>query len=783
MPAVILPVLLWDWVILEDFCPGDISFRHVLILLGISLLLTALMIDYDFRPIPEYQVGDISDRTVEAPEDFTVVDEAATQDKIDEVLSRVPAVFTFDFTANHQVTSQIRMAFADARQVLDDSRLQLGLKSQEKIPSSELPEIRRRLEVLLPKFDHGDTLDILLKYGFPSDLEDRLVEMVAQAMKYPGVVWNREALLQHQDRGISLVHTVTKEKEILTDWLDIRDVDQARNLIRQRGYELDTVTNNEREELLSFLEIWVVPNCEFDEDLTREAELKAEAEVAPVVIQVKKGRTIIRVGDEITENSLSQLNALKTTRRGNVQVKKIFGVFIMSCILVVFLGFFFRLQREPEKSSYSGFVLVAVVLAGSLLLTRFFFGLADMLSVTFKNSSILDPYLFYFYAPVAFGAALTVLLIGRRAGIFFSLLNAVFVGMLTGELSFSVYTLAGSLCAVFALEFYRERWAVVRAGLIVGAVNLLVGFAFFLLSSEDLLTTNIFLIKTIGCFSSGLVSTALASVFLPALESIFGLTTDVRLLELSNLNSPVMRRLSLEAPGTYHHSITVGILAEAGAEAIRANGLLARVGAYYHDIGKLKQPDYYVENQIFSVNKHEDLSPAMSSLILASHVKNGLAFARELKLGPLVSGMIPQHHGTRLQTFFYQKAKEAAGEKGVEVEPDDFRYPGPKPQHKEAAILMLADQVEAAARTLQEPNPSQIRSLIHRLSQSTIQDGQFDECDITLKEINKVEKAFERVLAGMHHQRIEYPGYDFNKRTNGKEPGQPKEKTDNKSIQ
>ena len=207
------------------------------------------------------------------------------------------------------------------------------------------------------------------------------------------------------------------------------------------------------------------------------------------------------------------------------------------------------------------------------------------------------------------------------------------------------------------------------------------------------------------------------------------------------------------------------------------------MGAYYHDIGKLKQPDYYVENQIFAVNKHEDLSPAMSSLILASHVKNGLAFAKELKLGPLVSGMIPQHHGTRLQTFFYQKAKEAAGEKGVEVEPDDFRYPGPKPQNKEAAILMLSDQVEAAARTLQDPNPSQVRSLIHRLSQSTIQDGQFDECDITLKEISKVEKSFERVLAGMHHQRIEYPGYDFNKKTNGKETSQPKEKSSDKPVQ
>ena len=768
---------------IRKFLPSDFSLKHVLIFLGITLLLTALMIDYDFRPIPEYQVGDIADRAVEAPEDFTIIDEDATQAKIDEVISRVPAIFTFDFTANHQVTSQIRMAFADARQVLDDSRLQLGLGEDAPIPAREHPEIRRRLEVLLPKFDHGDTLDILLKYEFSRDLEDRLVEMVAQAMKYPGVVWNREALLQHQDRGITLVHTVTKERETLTDWLDIRDVDQARNLIRQRGYELDTVTNSEREELLSFLEIWVVPNCEFDADKTLEAELRAEAEVAPVVIQVKKGRTIVRVGDEITENSLNQLNALKTTRRGGVQVRKIAGVFIMTCILIIFLGLFFRLHREPEKKNYSGVLLVVSVLTVSLLVSRFFFGLADILAVTFRDAAIQDSYLFYFFAPVALGAALTVFLIGRNPAIVFSILNAVFMGILTGELTFGVYALTGSLGAVFALEFYRERWAVVRAGLLVGLINLLVSISFSLLSGNDPLTTNILLVKIAGCLASGLMSTAVASIFLPALESIFSLTTDVRLLELSNLNSPIMRRLALEAPGTYHHSITVGILAEAGAEAIMANGLLARVGAYYHDIGKLKQPDYYVENQIFSVNKHEDLSPAMSSLILASHVKNGLAFAGELKLGPLVSGMIPQHHGTKLQTFFYQKAKEAAGENSAEVKPDDFRYPGPKPQGKEAAILMLADQVEAAARTLQDPNPSQVRSLIHRLSQSTVQDGQFDECDITLKEISMVETAFERVLVGMHHQRIEYPGYDFNKKTNGKESVQPDEDADNKPVQ
>jgi putative nucleotidyltransferase with HDIG domain len=295
-------------------------------------------------------------------------------------------------------------------------------------------------------------------------------------------------------------------------------------------------------------------------------------------------------------------------------------------------------------------------------------------------------------------------------------------------------------------------------------------FALQLYLSDGEFQWTQFLVRTMGGLVSGLSSAMLASLFLPVLESLFGLTTDIRLLELSNLNSPILRRLALEAPGSYHHSITVGTLAEAGAEEIGANGLLARVGAYYHDIGKLKHPEYYIENQVFAGNKHETLTPTMSTLILASHVKDGLAIAEEVGLGPKVRDLIPQHHGTRIMTYFYQKAKDAAEEKNAEISENDFRYPGPKPQFREAAILMLADQVEAAARTLQDPSPGQIRSLITRLTQLTIQDGQLDECNITLKELSRVGGAFERVLTGMYHHRIEYPGFEFNKRIEEERP-------------
>ena len=239
------------------------------------------------------------------------------------------------------------------------------------------------------------------------------------------------------------------------------------------------------------------------------------------------------------------------------------------------------------------------------------------------------------------------------------------------------------------------------------------------------------------------------------------MTTDIRLLELTNLNAPILRRLSVEAPGTYHHSLMVGTLAEAAAETIGANSLLARVGAYYHDLGKMLKPEYYVENQSFGINKHEALTPNMSCLIIASHVKDGQEMAKEMRLAPDISDLIPQHHGTRIMTYFYRKALDASNGKNQEIDEVDYRYPGPKPQTKEAAILMLADSVEAASRTLTDPSPAQIQGMIDRLVDAILADNQFDECDITLREICLVKDSFCKVLTGFYHRRLDYPGYDF----------------------
>ena len=241
----------------------------------------------------------------------------------------------------------------------------------------------------------------------------------------------------------------------------------------------------------------------------------------------------------------------------------------------------------------------------------------------------------------------------------------------------------------------------------------------------------------------------------PLAEIVFGYTSDIKMMELANLDQPLMRQLMIEAPGTYHHSVIVGSLVEAAASEIGAHPLLAKVCGYYHDIGKIKKADYFIENQSGGRNRHDRLAPSMSALILIAHIKDGIEMARRYKLGPVITATIQQHHGTSLIRYFYERAKQKKGESAINMA--DYRYPGPKPQTREAGLVMLADVVEAASRTLENPTPSRIQGLVQRLISGIFSDGQLDNCELTLRDLHKIAKSFNTILNGIHHHRIEYP--------------------------
>jgi hypothetical protein len=375
-----------------------------------------------------------------------------------------------------------------------------------------------------------------------------------------------------------------------------------------------------------------------------------------------------------------------------------------------------------------------------------------------------------YLAPLAVGAALVTLLTDAHAAFVFSAILTVFVGVLSGNVHLAAYTLVSSVGAIYHLQNCRDRTALVRAGLWIGLVSAAAALALDLLGANEprilteggLEVIGIVLFDAFCGFMSGVLAAMVASILLPLFEWMFEITTNIKLLELSNLNLPLLKQLAERAPGTYHHSIMVGLLAENAAEAIGGDALFARVACYYHDIGKTMRPGYFIENQTYMDNRHDNLAPKMSSIILANHVKQGIELAKQYKLPPRIIAIIPQHHGTGLMKYFYFKARQSADESQSNALEQEFRYPGPKPQSREAGIIMIADSVEAAARTVQEPTPAKLRNLIDMIIERIRNDGQLDECDITLRELKIVADSFTKVLMGIHHHRIAYPGYDFN---------------------
>jgi len=359
--------------------------------------------------------------------------------------------------------------------------------------------------------------------------------------------------------------------------------------------------------------------------------------------------------------------------------------------------------------------------------------------------------------PIAAGAMLVTLLFDFHAAIVFSFIVSLLAGLWQAEAAVAAYAFIGSVVGSFSVIRCKRRSAILKGGLYVFGANIFTVITMMLLSGDFLtLAAPIALAMTLV---SAVGVVAIVSLTLPLFETVFKVSTDISLLELLDLEQPLMKQLMINAPGTYHHSIILGNLVEAVAEHVGVNPLFARVCAYYHDIGKIKMPEYFIENQLTGISKHEKITPHMSSMILVSHVKEGVELARQYKLPEPVIDVIKEHHGTTLITYFYEKAKGMPGEH--ELSEAEYRYPGPKPQTRVSAIVMIADAVEAASRVLTDPTPSRIAALVDKIINHIFLAGQLDECSLTLKDIYEIRKRFTYILTGILHKRIDYPGFDF----------------------
>jgi hypothetical protein len=372
--------------------------------------------------------------------------------------------------------------------------------------------------------------------------------------------------------------------------------------------------------------------------------------------------------------------------------------------------------------------------------------------------------------PYAAGPITVFVLLGMQPAVLFAVFTGLTAGiLLRGDFEVVVFALAAGLVGALALQRLSDRGRLSRVGIAVGACNVAVGGILALYRGVPEMPETM-AVSAAAAFVGGPLAVVVASSLLPVFEWLFGVTTDMRLLELSNQNLSLLKQLSLEAPGTYQHSLAVGNLAEAGADAVGANALLLRVCAYYHDVGKVQKPEYFVENQR-GANPHDTLSPSMSSLVIQSHVKEGLEIAVREKLPLPIRQAIATHHGTKLIRYFYSKAQEHSDPDLGEVREVDYRYAGPKPHTKELGILLLADAVEAAARTLEVPSPGKIQSMIDKIFTDVVDDGQLDDCELTLSELDKIASAFMWVLTNTYHHRIDYPGFEFERRQRKRDTG------------
>ncbi len=651
-------------------------------------------------PAPkEFVIDEPAPRTVFSPIRMVFVDEAETARRRQEKESQVLPVYAFDPKVKNLVSSRVERAMKELA------------KTQKE---GEEGGIERLSKALAAAFER------LFKEGVLEDARKKEL-LDSGKSRIQGFDPETKALEEKEVKGLL---SVSEAKEKVAVMLEKEGVKERAE--REKGLEIFTKV--------------IQPNLFFDEDETKERVKQVLASVAPVTEEVKRGEMVIQKGLWVTQKQQERLTQIqKKMAQKRVQTR------LVTVSLVVFLGlalvFFYLRQFESKESNSPRFL--ALILAALLATLA-----AEKITVLIPGSSL-------YLLPGALAGILLTILWSPRLG----LLGPLSMPLLSAPLAefrleIILMVLVGSLTGCFAARGIRKRVHFLKVGLAVGLVNAAVLIAYFL--SQDWPLSEALEGSTLGV-TNGFLVTTLAFFLVPLAESLFNLTTDISLLELSDLNHPLLKRMVVEAPGTYHHSLVVSTLAEAACEVIGANALLARVGSYFHDIGKIARSEYFTENQTRETrSRHEKLTPTMSCLIIMSHVKEGVELAKKYKLKDVIVRFIPEHQGKGVIYYFYKKALDQAAP-GETVRADDFRYPGPKPQSRETAVALLADSVEAASRSLKEITPPAIRTLVRKVINEKFIDGQLDECDLTLKDLHKIQESLVQNLMAIFHTRVDYP--------------------------
>ncbi|TYP78006.1 HD family phosphohydrolase [Paenibacillus methanolicus] len=710
--------------------------RWVLLLLFVvlfyfSLAPHVLPTTYDIEP------GKRSDRDVIAPN--AKEDKKRTLAAQELAAEQVEPLYTVVSLKGDALLEQI---FKRIEQLNQDD--QVTEQNKVNIYRSEIPQ------------SYHDYVDRFAQLNRGNDAyNDTLLEDMAQGAKdqayrlpeetyYKLPSLSAEQLTEMRDVAVVIVKKLMGE--------GLRDAETARSKVAEL-VNASTLTDRKSREIVQELARFaIMPNRFLNKEATNEAKVAAKEETPPVMI--KQGDVVVKKGDIVTlENyeMFSDFNWLQDKKTYWPQ----FGLLLLSLLFVIVIYSYMEKGATPGGAKYSNaqFVMLWLIYLLNLLAM-------EIVQLTQTDTMPFVGYL----APTAMGAMLIAILLDVPLAVVSSFLFAIAGSVIFNtstdaifDFNFGFVIAVVSFAAIFGIHRAGQRSTILKAGIMASLFGSASVLAIVMLGE---LPQKSELVLTVAfAFASGLLTSILVIGLMPFFEVSFGILSALKLVELSNPNHPLLRKLLTETPGTYHHSVMVGNLSEAAAEAIGANGLLCRVGSFYHDIGKTKRPSYFIENQSNMENPHDHIEPKLSKSIIIAHARDGVEMLKAHNIPKPIRDIAEQHHGTTFLAFFYHKAVKQAEEEGVDPDftEDDFRYPGPKAQSKEAAIVGIADSVEAAVRSLRSPSVEQVETMIAKIIKGRLDDGQLSDCDLTLKELDKIAQTLKETVIGIFHSRIEYP--------------------------
>jgi putative nucleotidyltransferase with HDIG domain len=741
------------------------SFGIFFFFLVLSLSVTSLMVLYIDRLPSNIREGAIAMQDIKADQNYELIDQKSSQALKDEAAARVLPVYDFDSLVAQDRLEKIHDAFLLGRQELKDD----GDDDAKRSDEEREEQLRQDFNVALGVALADDGYLLIRHRAFSEDLEKALSAFIEHVQK-KSVVFDKSEIVPGGQRPGIIMRILSDKAEIpeqtVADFSNVLSVQEARDFFKnselsdiQKQFSLEFMDHDVVRDALQLMPQFIKPDFSLNAQETEVRREKARTSVQNTIYKLQKGQMIIRSGDRYEPWHITVLEGIRATRLQTNVLVRFIGVLSLVLIALMVVHFYASKHLRKFRPQNKDLYFMGVMLVGFLAMLRVGSFMASGLQDAMPFP--VDIKTFYYLIPISAGGMMVRYILNSETAFVFAVVLSLFSGLfLDSNLEIGVYYLIGGIFAANAIGHIDRRSNVFRCGFGLGLINVFLVVSLSLINKISVASTVDLQGLLTDCsfaFMGGIFSALTMLAVSPIVETLFNYTTNIHLLELANMNHPLLREMIVRSPGTYHHSQLVGILAEAGAQAIGANPLFARVASYYHDIGKMKKPQYFIENQKGD-NPHDRLAPSMSALIIEAHVQDGLDMARQHKLPKVIADVIPEHQGTKLIGFFYHKARKLAEANGAaEVDERDYRYKGPKPQSREGGLIMLADTIEAAVRSMPDKAPQKIQATVEKLVNAHFVDGQLNECDLTLRDLHLIIEAFVKILVGIYHQRVEYP--------------------------